>query len=56
MKNFKKLCRIIFGRTMVVVIFLLIQIAILVSFVNWLNEYYEFFYAASLALSVVSMI
>ncbi|MCI5905511.1 MAG: cardiolipin synthase [Oscillospiraceae bacterium] len=56
MKKLKQLCRIIFGRTMAVFIFLLIQILILYFAVVNLSSYFEAFYTVNTILSVAVMI
>lgn len=56
MKKPKNLFRIIFGRTMIAVLFLLIQIIILFVTVTELSAYYEYFYITTLVLTAVSMV
>ncbi len=56
MKKIKQLFRLIFGRTMIVFLFLLIQILILYYTVNYFSSYYEAFYTVNIILSVVVMI
>lgn len=51
----KKLLRIIFGRTMIAALFLLIQIVILFLVVTELSAYYELFYAVTIAISVIAV-
>lgn len=44
MKKARKLLRIVFGRTIFVVVFLLIQLGILFAGMRWLSEYLIYFY------------
>ena len=56
MKHIRKLFRIIFGRTAFVVLALLLQIAILVTFFLRLENYMHIVYVVSLFLSAVVII
>ena len=56
MKKRKKLLRIVFGRTTFVVLFLLIQVAVLLLGISWLEDYTLYFYGASVILSAVVLI
>lgn len=56
LKKIRKLMRIIFGRTMIALLFLVIQIVILFISVTKLSEYYPAFYAFTLLLSLISII
>ena len=55
-KRLKKILRLVFGRTMITLLFLLIQIFILFVIVTQLSQYYELFYTISLVLSVISIV
>lgn len=52
----KKLCRLVFGRTMIVFLFLLIQIVFFWLCVNSMRNSMEFFYAINLIISTVAMV
>ena len=56
LKKLRKLIRIIFGRTMIALLFLVIQIVILFISVTKLSEYYPAFYAVTLLLSLISIV
>ena len=56
MKKRKQLMRIVFGRTTFVVLFLLIQVAVLLLGISWLEDYTLYFYGASVILSAVVLI
>lgn len=51
----KKLLRLVFGRTMIAALFLLIQIVLLMLVVTELSAYYELFYAVTVILSVIAV-
>ncbi len=55
-KKPKNLLRIVFGRTMIAVLFLLIQIIVLFLTVTRLSAYYELFYILTLVLTAVAMV
>lgn len=55
-KKMRGLCRIIFGRTAFVAVFLIIQVAILLAAFGWLREYMLYIYGASTVLSAVVLI
>lgn len=56
MKKARKLLRIVFGRTMFVVLFLLIQLGILLAGMLWLTEYVIYFYGIYLIFSAAVLI
>ncbi len=56
LKKLKKLLRLIFGRTTLGVLFLLIQIAILFAGFNWFREYLIYVYGGSSVLSALVLI
>ena len=56
LKKAKGLFRLIFGRTMIALLFLVIQILVLFVVVTKMSEYYEAFYAISILLSVISIL
>ncbi len=56
MKKLRSLCRIIFGRTMIALLFLVIQIVVLFIAVTRLSENYKVYYMISQLLALVSMI
>lgn len=55
-KKMRGLCRIIFGRTAFMVIFLLIQVLILLAAFSWLRDYMLYIYGASSILSAIVII
>ena len=56
MRNVKRLKRIIYGRTMIVITLLLVQIIILLGVFVWLRKYTVLFYGGFSFISVVVMI
>ena len=55
-KKMRGLLRLIFGRTVFVVLFLAVQLAILIGFTLRLQEYMPYFYGASKVLSLVILL
>lgn len=56
LKKLKKLLRLIFGRTTLGVLFLIIQIAVLFAGFNWFREYLIYVYGGSSVLSALVLI
>ena len=56
LSKIKKLCRLIFGRTMIVFLFVIIQIVFFYLCVNTMKNSMEYFYALNLIISTLAMI
>ena len=56
LKKLKKLLRLIFGRTTLGTLFLLIQILVLFAGFNWFREYLIYMYGGSAMLSALVLI
>ena len=56
LSKIKKLCRLVFGRTMIVFLFVIIQIVFFWLCVNTMKNSMEYFYALNLIISTLAMI
>lgn len=56
LSKIKKLCRLVFGRTMIVFLFVIIQIVFFYLCVNTMKNSMEYFYALNLIISTLAMI
>lgn len=55
-KSKKKLFRMIFGRTLFIILSVSIQVLIMVLFILWLNEYFVYFYSISTVLTILLVV
>lgn len=55
-KGKRRILKLIYGRTMMIVMMIIAQVALLVSFYHYLSQYSQYFYAAMLALTVACVI